>query len=399
MEKRLLIPKLSGEVDFHKFSSDSYFVHQTTYDHRIKITDTVYSLLLELDGKKNLEQIASDFCMEGYDIDILYNILFEKLGKYGIVEGLNIDVKKKEKPSYLKLSVILLPEKVINKITPYLRFLFVPRNIKLTLLFSSLIIIIGAISNINTIVIQDLEAIWIHFMIFGILSVTFHELGHVTAANFFGAKHGGIGGGFYLFSPVYFADVTDIWKLPSRQRIVVNLAGIYFELIICSIYMIVGVIFQFQFLSVIAVFIVLNTLLNLNPFLRSDGYWILTDVLEIPNLYKKSAAALREVFKGIGSGTLKMTKKKTYLLAVYGSVNYLLIAIFLYYVLIIDPISVFYFPVNLYNYIVDVYNGYQTISISSLIQFVLPFFFYYMLFQYIKFGIKRYKQKHAAKSS
>ena len=163
--------------------------------------------------------------------------------------------------------------------------------------------------------------------------------------------------------------------------------------------MIVGTVFQLQFLSVIAVFIVLNTSLNLNPFLRSDGYWIMTDVLEIPNLYKKSAAALREVIKGIGSGTLKMTKKKTYLLAVYGSVNYLLIAIFLYFVLIVNPISVFYFPVNLYEYIVDVFKGYQTITISSLLQFVLPFFFYYMLFQYIKLGVKRYKQKHSGKIS
>ena len=116
----------------------------------------------------------------------------------------------------------------------------------------------------------------------------------------------------------------------------------------------------------------------------------------VPNLYKKSAAALREVIKAIGSGNLKITKKKTYLLAIYASVNYLLIAIFLYYVLIVDPISVFYFPVNLYEYINNVYNGNQAITISSLLQFVLPFFFYYMLFQYIKLGIKRYRIKVSA---
>jgi putative peptide zinc metalloprotease protein len=221
--------------------------------------------------------------MDANDVNLLYHIFFEKLSKYGIVEGFDSQVQKKEKPSYLKLSVILLPENIINKITPYLTFLFVSRNIKITLIFSVFTISFGAITNIDILIGQNLEAMWLHIMIFGILSVTFHELGHVTAAKFFGAKHGGIGGGFYLFSPVFFADVTDIWKLPSRKRIVVNLAGIYFELIICSIYVLAGLYFHLPFLSVIAIFIVFNTLLNLNPFLRSDGYWILTDILEIPN--------------------------------------------------------------------------------------------------------------------
>ena len=40
--------------------------------------------------------------------------------------------------------------------------------------------------------------------------------------------------GFYLFTPVYYADVTDIWRLPSGQRIIVNLAGVYFEFLFCS---------------------------------------------------------------------------------------------------------------------------------------------------------------------
>ena len=67
-----------------------------------------------------------------------------------------------------------------------------------------------------------------YFFVIKFFSTTLHEIGHATATSFFGASHGGIGGGFYLFSPVYFADVTDIWRLKKWQRIVVNVAGVYF---------------------------------------------------------------------------------------------------------------------------------------------------------------------------
>ena len=92
------------------------------------------------------------------------------------------------------------------------------------------------------------------FFCLSFLSVTFHEFGHVTATEYFGAKQDGIGGGFYLFSPVYFADVTDIWKLKPNQRIIVNLAGIYFELLICTIYIILALSFNFKFLIMSFIF-------------------------------------------------------------------------------------------------------------------------------------------------
>ncbi len=80
----------------------------------------------------------------------------------------------------------------------------------------------------------------IFFFIISLITGIFHEFGHVTATEYYGAKQGGIGFGFYLLSPVYFADVTDIWKLKPKQRIIVNVSGVYFEIIICSILMIIG---------------------------------------------------------------------------------------------------------------------------------------------------------------
>jgi len=92
----------------------------------------------------------------------------------------------------------------------------------------------------------------------------------------FGAKHGGIGGGFYLLMPVYFADVTDIWKLTKKQRITVNLAGLYFEMIYAVVLIGAGLIFNHSTLILLSCVFLLSTLNNANPFVRSDGYWVLS---------------------------------------------------------------------------------------------------------------------------
>ncbi len=381
MDKRLLIPKVSSDISYHEFSDDSYFIHQKTYGHRIKINIEFYDLLGKIDGKKNLGHLVFEVNTDGYDVDLLYTILYEKLGVYGIIESEHIKVKKKGKPSYLKLSFIVIPVGAIAKVTPYLKFLFVPNNMRITMLLSLIIIGFGLTTNFETIFEQDLEAIWVQLFLFGFISVTFHEFGHVTAADYYGAEHGGIGGGFYLFSPVYFADVTDIWKLHPKKRIIVNLAGIYFELIVCSIFIIIGTLFNVGSLSIIGLFIVINTLFNLNPFLRSDGYWILTDLLEIPNLYKKSSESLKKMLSSLSSFKNHKYTNKNVLLSLYASANYILMGVFIYYVVIDDPLSVLYLPISLYEFVVGVYHGQVKITIANLAQFTLPLLFYYLLFK------------------
>lgn len=384
MIKELLVPKMANEITFHKFSSDSYFIHQKFYGYRIKISNDFYELIKKVDGKKNLAQLVTELNSLELDVDLLYDILYENLGSYGIVVNDKIKVEKLNKPSYLKLSFIVIPAKIIAKVTPYLNFLFVPKNFIVASALSLLIVGFGIFQNFEVITNQNLEEIWLQLLVFGFISVTFHEFGHATAAHYFGAEHGGIGGGFYLFSPVYFADVTDIWRLNPKKRIVVNLAGIYFELLICSVFVLAGFLFNFTYLSVVGLFIVLNTLFNLNPFLRSDGYWVLTDLLEIPNLYKKSSQVLKISLKSIWKGHKKTLTKREIFLSIYGSVNFIFIGIFIYYILILNPMSILYLPLNLYDFIYDVYNGKQDITVENLTDFILPFLFYYLVFKLIQ---------------
>ena len=140
-----------------------------------------------------MEQLNKEL-NDSTNIDFLYNLLYTKLGKYGIIENNFIKIKPNEKPSYLKLSFIVIPSNFISKITPSLKFLFYPRVLKFLISLCFTIIIFTVITNYNDILKQNFGEInWIMFFCLSFLSVTFHEFGHVTATEYFGAKQDGIG--------------------------------------------------------------------------------------------------------------------------------------------------------------------------------------------------------------
>ncbi len=128
-----------------------------------------------------------------------------------------------------------------------------------------------------------------------------HELSHGLACERFGAECQSIGLAFLFFSPCMYCDVTDAWMLPRKShRIAVSLAGIYVELFISSLglwlwwFSAPGLFHQIC-LQVFLAGSVSTLLLNANPLLRFDGYFVLADLLEIPNLYQRSRQAIRQL--------------------------------------------------------------------------------------------------------
>ncbi len=223
-------------------------------------------------------------------------------------------------------------------------------------------------------------------------SVTLHELGHATAASYFGAKHGGIGGGFYLFSPVYFADVTDIWRLKKWQRVVVNLSGMYFELIFCTLIALVGFFSNNYTLTLISIVVCINTLFNLNPFMRSDGYWVLSDLTNKPNLLHHSFNKVKDILKFIKGEQIKWNRMDFFLLF-YGLTSYGFIIIFIYYILFLNTNSILNFPINLVDFIKSIFNKSEDITLVKYGELILPLLFYYLLFNVFKVLVKKGIQK------
>ena len=124
------------------------------------------------------------------------------------------------------------------------------------------------------------------------LVIVSHEFGHALAVKHYRRKVLQAGMLIYYGRPAFFVDTTDIWMAPKRARLVASSAGPCTTLLfasLCSVFIPIiadpalnAVLFK---VSLVCYTIVL---LNVNPLLELDGYYILMDWLEIPLLRKKS---------------------------------------------------------------------------------------------------------------
>jgi putative peptide zinc metalloprotease protein len=123
-----------------------------------------------------------------------------------------------------------------------------------------------------------------------------HEAGHAFTTKHFGREVPRVGIGWYWFGPVAYVDTSDMWLEGRWPRIAVSLAGPYTNLVIGSLASIAAwfvpnavlsaVLWEFALLSYLGV------LLNLNPLMEFDGYYIVSDLLEKPNLRPRALAWL-----------------------------------------------------------------------------------------------------------
>jgi len=136
-----------------------------------------------------------------------------------------------------------------------------------------------------------------------ILLKTLHEFGHAFLCRRFGGEVHTLGVLFMIFTPVPYVDVTSSWGFRSRwQRILVGLGGMIVELAVAAVAVVVwantapGTVHAIAY-NIMFVASVSTLLFNLNPLLRFDGYYILSDLLEIPNLAQLANRQLRHVFE------------------------------------------------------------------------------------------------------
>jgi putative peptide zinc metalloprotease protein len=133
-----------------------------------------------------------------------------------------------------------------------------------------------------------------------------HESGHAMACKYFGGEVHEMGFMLLVFSPCLYCDVSDAWRFPSKwKRIAVSAAGMMVELVLASVATIVwwyaqpGVV-QLVALNIMIICTVNTLLINGNPLMRYDGYYIFSDLMETPNLWQRS----REAFKHFWSDWL-----------------------------------------------------------------------------------------------
>jgi len=171
------------------------------------------------------------------------------------------------------------------------------------------------------------NAIWLGAAL--IVAKVLHELGHALACKHFGGECHEIGILFLVFTPCLYCNVSDSWMFSNKwQRIAVSAAGVGVEIVLAAVAAFLwrlstpGLL-NTLCLNMMFVCSVSTVLFNGNPLLRFDGYYILADALDVPNLDLQARSLVR---RGLASFFFdlqlphdrSLPGKKRFLVAAYG---------------------------------------------------------------------------------
>jgi len=166
--------------------------------------------------------------------------------------------------------------------------------------------------------ILDPENLPLLFLSFWVVKI-FHEFGHAFACKVYGEKQGSggevhvMGIMFLVFTPLPYVDASSSWAFRSKwHRIIVGSGGMIVELVIASAaavtwsFTVTGSTLNALCYNVMFIASVSTLLFNGNPLLRYDAYYILSDLLEIPNLSQRSRSYIKYVVKRYAWGVKKL---------------------------------------------------------------------------------------------
>ena len=199
------------------------------------------------------------------------------------------------------------PDKLLARLDPWFGWLFSPPAIVAMLAFVASAVLLVLV-NFDTFRSKLPEfhqffaaGNWLYLAIALGVTKVLHEFGHGLSCKHYGGECHEMGMMLLVFTPCLYCDVSDSWMLPSKwKRAAIGAAGMYVEVIIASIATFLWWnshpgIFNQLCLDVMFVSSVSTILFNANPLLRYDGYYILSDILEIPNLRQKATTILGRI--------------------------------------------------------------------------------------------------------
>ncbi|MBN1393768.1 MAG: HlyD family efflux transporter periplasmic adaptor subunit [Pirellulales bacterium] len=289
-----------------------------------RFQDEEYAILQMLDGQISLDEIKERFEAEFPPQKITLEELQQFLGtlhRSGLVvasvggQGHQLrkrrDQRKRQQLIGAVSNVLCIrfkgfdPERLLNRIYPYFRWFFSPWTVAFCLLLalSALTLVVVEFDVFRSKLPDFYQFFSVHnaFLLVLVLGTTkiFHEFGHGLTCKHFGGECHEMGVMILVLTPCLYCNVSDSWLLPNKwQRAAIGAAGIYVEVIMASICTFLwwfsqpGQLFNNLCLNVMFICSVSTILFNANPLLRYDGYYILSDITEIPNLRQKATSIL-----------------------------------------------------------------------------------------------------------
>lgn len=290
-------------------------------------------LVRHFDGERTEEEAIDAFLSRypgSFERGWLQRLVRQSLLPKGILvhahqDPARVAVSSQSKNAFLFIKLPIIPPSVVDTVAQRFSFMFKwPALLLGGLLFvASHLYVYGALIQEQRVDFNQLNAASILLiMLLSTLGTICHEFGHASAAAHYGCRRMTIGWGLYIIYTVLWTNVSEAWKLPRRQRAVVDIGGVYFEslflLLVLALYLQTGdIVYLFAF-----IFIDLSIVTTFNPFLRMDGYWLVSDLFGIVNLRKQQTTWLQEIAsKLFGNGSYaarsSLTNKAKWVLGIY----------------------------------------------------------------------------------
>lgn len=331
----VIIPPLRADlvVTRQTYEARTYYVIKDPISLQyFRLTAEDYYLATLFDGKRNTEQVREAYVQRFPHLRLEYSEeeITERVSRFAqdlallqflSVQGSRLKVRyeamkarKKARPSFYKLVnnfffirfSLYDPDALFGRMARPLWWIWTR---------TSLWVSIGLVLAAALIVFKRYDAsaaMMSHFFSFNnlgliwlttILIKSIHELGHGLTCKHFGGEVHEVGVMMLVFTPYFFVNVSDSWVLPERhKRILISAAGIYVELVLAALATFVWAVVQpgaFQQIlwNIIVIASVSTLIFNANPLMRFDGYYIMTDWIEVPNLQTKSRAFVGQQVK------------------------------------------------------------------------------------------------------
>ncbi|MHB0955703.1 MAG: hemolysin D [Pirellulaceae bacterium] len=285
-----------------------------------------YAILCMLDGRSSLESIKERFEQEFMPQKITFHDLQQFVGmlhRSGLVvadaigQGHQLRKRRDEKKRRELLGKLtnvfafrwrgIDPEWILNKLYPYTGWFFARATVCFHVLLACAALLLITVqfdvfrSRLPSF--HQFFGNWENWLVMGIVMAgakVLHEFGHGLSCKHFGGECHEMGFMLLVFTPALYCNVSDSWMLPSKwHRAAIGAAGMYVEMVLASVATFIwwftdrATLLNQVCLSLMFICSVSTLLFNGNPLLRFDGYYILMDLIEIPNLRQKSTEVLK----------------------------------------------------------------------------------------------------------
>lgn len=283
---------LCGEYEGGSFDEPRYLLARAD-GQMVLASQGLYRVATLIDGHRTLREVAEqlnrsfDADVSAQDVEYLVNDKLYPLGIATTSEPL-ADPPRADPLLSLAFHGVLAPARLVRAVAPVLAPLYRP---------AAIVLMLCAFVGVDVWLVSAglLDAAFhrsagdpVHVLVLlGLLAVStlFHELGHAAGCHYGGARPGAIGVGIMILFPCLYTNVTDAYRLDRRGRLRTDLGGLYFNAVFIVAMTGVYALTHYPPLLVFMTLSQLQMLQQLLPLLRMDGYYILGDLVGVPNLF------------------------------------------------------------------------------------------------------------------